>query len=95
MRSSRVVQRLLVLGEPLVHRTEARRFEAVQPPASIRPRPDEPHFAQHAKVLRDLGLRHRQVVDDRPDGLLAADEHVEDRAPGRLGDRVEHICRRS
>jgi hypothetical protein len=32
-----LVQRLLVLGQPVMHRAKARRFEAVQPAAAVRP----------------------------------------------------------
>jgi hypothetical protein len=42
-------------------------------------------------VLRDLRLRQGEVGDDRPDRLLARDQHVEDLSAVRLGDRVEDV----
>src|SRR5215831_8230083 len=45
-------------------------------------------------MLRDLGLRHREVVHDRPDSLLACEQRVQDLAAARLADRVEGVRRR-
>jgi hypothetical protein len=42
-------------------------------------------------MLRDLGLRDRDVLHDRPDGSLTRDECVQDLATMDVGDCVEHI----
>ena len=86
-----IVQCLLVLGQPLVKRLKPRRLEAVQPVPPLRPAADETHFVEHAQMLRDLRLGQREVVHDRPDRLLAADQHVQDLAAVRVPDRVEDI----
>ena len=89
-----VVDRPLVLGHPVVHGPKARGVQAVEPATALRPAPDEPHLTEHPQVLRDLGLRHREVAHDRPDRLLACDQHVEDLAAVDVADRVEDIRRR-
>ena len=85
------VQRLLVLGEPLLQRLEVRRLEAVQAAATICATRDEAHVAEHAQMLGHLRLRQREVGDDRADRLLAADQRVENVAARSLGDRIEDV----
>src|ERR1700728_940756 len=41
------VPRLLVRGQPLPQRPQARGFQAVQPTTSVRPAPDQSHLAEH------------------------------------------------
>src|SRR5579859_4455895 len=42
-------------------------------------------------MFGNLGLGHREVVHDRPDGLLALDERVQDVATTRLGNGIEDV----
>ena len=44
-------------------------------------------------MLRNLRLRHREVVHDRPHRLLAGDQRVQDFATVRRGNRIEDIRR--
>jgi hypothetical protein len=46
----------------------------------------------HLQVLRDLRLGHREVVDDRPDGLLACDQRVQDLAAARESREGVNEC---
>src|SRR5271170_1929683 len=45
------VPRLLVGGQPLPQRPQARGFQPVQPATPIRPAPDQSHLAEHPQVL--------------------------------------------
>src|SRR5207237_8990634 len=72
------VHRPLVLCQPVVQRPQAGGLEAVQPAASVRAARDQPHLAEHPQVLRDLGLRHRDVDHDRADSLLTGAQCIED-----------------
>jgi hypothetical protein len=83
-----VVPGLLVSGQPVVQRAQARGFEAVEAVAPVGPAADQPYLAEHAQVLGDLGLGHRQAGHDVPDCLLAGDERVEDLAVADLGDGI-------
>src|SRR5215472_15120097 len=91
-----LVQRPLVLGQPIAKRLQVRRFQPIQPATPLRSAPDESHFAEDPEVLRDLRLRHRQVVHDRPDRLLSVDQRVQDLAAVCVRDGIENVrCRGS
>src|ERR1700733_2882923 len=81
----------LVLGHPVMERTQGRGIQVVQTSAPHRATPDKPHLAEHPQVLGHLRLRDRKVVDDHPDRLLTGNEHIEDVATVHLGDRVEDV----
>ena len=74
-----------------MHGAQLFRYESVQPASTLGPTPDEPHLVEHPEMLRDLGLRDRDVLHDRPDCSLTRDECVQDLATMDVGDRVEHI----
>lgn len=82
---------MLVLREPVAHRSQVRGIQAVQATASHCTTLDEPHLAENPEVLGDLRLRDRKFVDDRPDRLLPANQYVEDLPAVSLADRVEDV----
>ena len=68
------VHHMLVPGYPLLDGSKPLRGQAVQASAALCSASDEPHLTEHSQVLGDLGLRHREVVHDRPHRLLAEDQ---------------------
>src|SRR5438552_15448926 len=82
---------LLEANDPLVHRLEAARVEAVEPLLPGFADPHESHFAKHAQVLRRARLRDPQCARKLIDRTLATLKKGEDAPPLRLGNRVERI----
>jgi hypothetical protein len=64
---------------------------AIQRPSSVATERHEADGEQHLQMLRDRRLRHLQRVGDVADSTLVGREEVENVAPARLGDGVEHI----
>src|SRR6478672_5978771 len=69
-----VVDRPLVPGHPVVQGLKVLWSQAVEPATAIGPAPNESHLTEHPEVPGDLGLRHRDVADDRPNRLLACEQ---------------------
>src|SRR5438046_8269426 len=65
---------LLEADDPLVHRLEAARVEAVEPLLSGFADPHESHFAKHAQVLRRSRLRDPQCTRKLVDRTFASFE---------------------
>src|SRR2546430_659734 len=82
---------LLEANDPLVHRLEAARVEAVEPLLPGLADPDESDFAKHAQVLRRARLRDAQCACKLIDRALASFEKDENPPPVRLGHRVERV----
>src|SRR2546428_13948060 len=82
---------LLEANDPLVHRLEAARLEAVEPLLPGLADPHESHFAKHAQVLRRARLRDPQCAGKLIDRTLAPLKKDENPPPLRLGNRVERI----
>ncbi len=76
---------LLEPNDPLVHRLEAARVEAVEPLLPGLADPHESHFAKHAQVLRRARLRDPQCTCKLIDRTLAPFEKGENPPPLRLG----------
>src|SRR5438552_5289305 len=85
---------LLEADDPLVHRLEAARLEAVEPLLPGLADSHESHFAKHAQVLRRARLRDPQCASKLIDRTLAPLKKDENPPPLRLGNRVERIRRR-
>src|SRR5690349_24952912 len=73
-----VVDRSLVLGDPVVQGAKSLGSQAVEPASAVGPAPDEAHFTENSEVPRDLRLTHRDFADDRPDLLLTFEQNIED-----------------
>src|SRR5713101_2803165 len=84
---------LLEPNDPLVHRLEPARVEAVQPLLSGLAYPHESHFAKHAQVLRSARLRDPQYACKLIDRTLTPLKKGENPPPLRLGNGVERIRR--
>src|SRR5438445_7586976 len=82
---------LLEANDPLVHRLDAARVEAVEPLLPGLADPHESHFAKHAQVLRRARLRDPQGPCKLVDRTLAPLEKDENPPPLRLGNCVERI----
>src|SRR2546422_7936053 len=82
---------LLETNDPLVHRLEAARLEAVEPLLPGLADPHESHFAEHAQVLRRARLRDPQCACKLIDRTLAPFKKDENPPPLRLGNCVERI----
>jgi hypothetical protein len=75
--------------EPRIQLEQGLRSQPVQPALAIRSYVDQAGLAKHPQVLRDGRLAGTEHVDQRPDGLLALPEDVEDLAAVRLGENLE------
>src|SRR5438094_7315817 len=82
---------LLETDDPLVHRLEPARVEAVEPLLPGLADPHESHFAKHAQVLRRARLRDPQGPCKLIDRTLAPFKKDENSPPLWLGNRVERI----
>src|SRR2546428_3284667 len=82
---------LLEANDPLVHRLEAARVEAVEPLLPGLADAHESHFAKHAQVLRRAWLRDPQCACKLIDRTLAPLKKDENPPPLRLGNRIERI----
>src|SRR6266571_1223685 len=90
------VQRLrpqgLVLRDPLIKFCESLRVEFVDSLLCLHLDVHEPRVAEHLEVARHAGLCEvREPRGDVPSLPAAARKEVEDRSPGRVRDRQEHI----
>jgi hypothetical protein len=85
---------LFELCQPVMHGLQLRWLQAVQPTLAFCTGFDESHLAQDSKMLRDLGLGHREGVDDRSDGFLPREKRAQNRATVRFSDGIEDIGRR-
>ena len=83
------------LLEPRIDLVERRRVDGVEPPGAIRPDRREPAVAQDLEVLRDRRLRDPELgLDDggdRPGGVLAFGEELQDPPPDRVAEDVERV----
>jgi hypothetical protein len=78
------------LSRPIDQRAQGAHLGAVVRLSAVMSVAHEPSLFQHAKMLRDGGLRHAGVSGQRSDRLLAsAAKALEDCAPGRVGERSE------
>src|SRR5207253_1309340 len=82
---------LLEANDPLMHRLEAARVEAVEPLLPGFADPHESHLAKHAQVLRRTRLSDPQCAGKLVDRTLAPFEKGENPPPLRLGNGVERI----
>jgi len=86
-----LAQHELVLGGPIVERSQARGIQPVQSTTSHRTTLDETGLAEDSKMLGDLRLRDIEIVNDRPDRHLSSDQYVEDLATVGVGNGVEDV----
>lgn len=88
-----MIPEALVGLDPVVHHTELLAFEAVHPALALLHDVDEPDLAEHSKVLRDLGLRPSEFVDEPGDVALAvpAGQRAKKLASAGLGDGSERV----
>src|SRR5207253_1549246 len=82
---------LLEANDPLVHRLEAPRVEAVEPLLPSLADPHKSNFAKHTQVLRCPRLRDPQCARKLIDRTLAPLKKDENPPPLRLGNCVERI----
>src|SRR4029453_6576589 len=71
---------------------ERARIEFVQPVATDLDLGDQVGFAQDAQVARDRRTADREIASDSAHGLAALAQQREDRAPGRVGERLEDVA---
>ena len=76
-------------GDPHVDLAERFRPEPIQAPLGIDADVDETRVTEHAEVLRDGGLAHRQPGDELANRALAVAQQVEDAATVRFGEELE------
>jgi hypothetical protein len=80
---------------PVVHAFQFLGVKLIQTLLALLVNRDQAHLAQHAEVLRNGWLRHRQGHDQSADRDGAAPgEHLEDLTPPRLRDGVEDVAGR-
>jgi hypothetical protein len=84
-----LIPELPVRLDPGVDLAEAFRPQPVHAPLRVDADVDEARIAEHAEVLRDRGLAHRQLVDELADRPLAISQQVEDAAAIRFGEELE------
>src|SRR5205823_12717507 len=82
---------LLEANDPLVHRLQTARVEAVEPLLPGLADPHESHFAKHAQMLRRPRLRDPQCARKLIDRTLAPFKKGENPPPLRLGNGVEGV----
>src|SRR5437870_4581162 len=82
---------LLEANDPLVHRLEAARVEAVEPLLPCLADPHESHLAKDSQVLRRPRLRDPQCAGELIDRTLAPFKKGENPPPLRFRDGVERI----
>src|SRR5207245_24240 len=80
-----------VRGEPLVEGPEGTRFYPVDALLRGRTAGDETGFPQHLQVLGHGRLADLEHLDELADAAVGPAQHVEDPAPGRLGDDREGV----
>ena len=85
------VQHELVLRDPFVQWSEARRIQSVKSPTSHRTTLDQADLVEDSKMFGDLWLGDCEIVNDCPDRHLTTNQHVKDRATVCVGDRVEDV----
>jgi hypothetical protein len=74
------VQHELVLRDPVVQWSQARRIQAVKSPTSHRTTLNEADLAEDSKMFGDLWLGDFEIVNDRSDRHLSSNQHVKDLA---------------
>jgi hypothetical protein len=82
-------------ARPLIDGPDCFDVGAIQNLATIPPQIDETNIAKDAQMLGDRRLRQAQCHNDLPDRTLVGCEEIEDGAPLRFGNGVEHIRVRS
>ena len=78
--------------QPLVDLAERFGPEPVHAPLGVGPHLDQARLAQHPQVLGHAGLAEAQRGDQVADGLVLLAQQVQDAAPVRLGQNLEHIA---
>lgn len=86
-----VVPEPLVMCDPVAHRAEVFRDEAVAALATVPPLGDKTGIQQDAKVLGDGGAAHFEARGDDTDRALGTGELIEHLAPGAMADCGEHV----
>src|SRR6185437_15041336 len=76
--------------QPLVDLAERFGPEPVHAPLGVGPHLDQARLAQHPEVLGHAGLAEAQRGHQVADGLLLLAQQVQDAAPVRLGQNLEH-----
>src|SRR5687767_5165086 len=83
--------RPLVALDPVVDRLERLPVQPVEPLPSPPSHAHRADLAEHAQMLRHLGLGHAERAHEVVDRVLAAGEHVQDLAAPGLGHRIERV----
>ncbi len=74
------IQHELVLRDPIVQWSEARRIQSVKPPTTYRTTLNEADLAKDSKMFGDLWLRDFEIINDLPDRHLTTNQQVKDLA---------------
>ena len=74
--------------EERAQRVDARGIELVDAPVAVRPIEDQVGLLEHAQVLGDRRPADREVAGQLADRQRAAQQALEDRAPGGVAERV-------
>ena len=77
------------LVEVVAKRLESDGIDLVEPAVSLRPVDDEPRVLQDPQMLGDRGTADRELARQLADGQRAGREARQDRAAGRIAERVE------
>jgi hypothetical protein len=85
------VPELSVGLEPGVELDERLGSEPVQPALPVHPDGHQPGLAEDAQVLRHEGLADAEREDQLADGRLAPPERVQEVAPTRFGEDLQHV----
>src|SRR4030095_10468251 len=91
--SKLVLPHVTVVRQPIVDVAKRSGVELVETVASHLDLAHQRRFAQDAKVLGDRGPADGKVARDAAHGLATLPEHAEDRAPRRVGERLEDVIR--
>lgn len=77
--------------EPVVKLRKRLRPQAVNAPLSLPLHLDEPRLSQDTQMARDAGPRDRQRLRELTDPRRSIPQHLEDRAPTLIRQRVQHL----
>ena len=78
------------LGDPVLDGVEALHVEPTGADPADLLGTDDPRGLEDMQVLQDRGQRHRHGRRQLADGGRSAVEELDDAAPGRVGERMEH-----